>query len=114
MIPHPSPDRRTLDLHQKKQAHRHPEAPTDVGDAWIWRALALPSRLRVVSHLSLDRSDPEARAFLAKFKARTDGRAPFFASDQLPAYVAALIACYSTQSVHPKREIIIALILLKH
>jgi len=24
--------------------------------------------------------------FLAKFKARTDGDAPFFTSDQLPAY----------------------------
>jgi transposase-like protein len=59
---------------------------------WVWRALALPSRLRVASHLSHDRSEPEARAFLAKFKARTDGRAPFFTSDQLPAYVAALVA----------------------
>jgi hypothetical protein len=52
---------------------------------WVWRALALPSRLRVVSHLSHDRSESEAQAFLAKFKARTDGRAPFFTRDQLPA-----------------------------
>jgi hypothetical protein len=71
---------------------------------WVWRALALPSRLRVVSHLSHDRSEPEARAFLAKFKARTDGRAPFFTSDQLPAYVAALIANYSTPEPPPARR----------
>ena len=71
---------------------------------WVWRALALPSRLRVASHLSHDRSEPEARAFLAKFKARTDGRAPFFTSDQLPAYVAALIANSSTPEPPPARR----------
>ena len=71
---------------------------------WVWRALALPSRLRVASHLSHDRNEPEARAFLAKFKARTDGRAPFFTSDQLPAYVAALIANYSTPEPAPARR----------
>jgi hypothetical protein len=64
----------------------------------------LPSRLRVASHLSHDRSEPEARAFLAQFKARTDGRAPFFTSDQLPAYVAALIANYSTPEPPPARR----------
>src|SRR3954451_20391009 len=84
---HPGPGRRALDFRQKKQAHRQPGDPDDLGDAWIWRGLALPSRLRVASHLSHERSDAEARAFLARFKARTDGRAPFFASDQLPAYV---------------------------
>jgi hypothetical protein len=71
---------------------------------WVWRALALPSRLRVVNHLSHDRSEPEARAFPAKFKARTDGRAPFFTSDELPAYVAALIATYSTPEPPPVRR----------
>jgi hypothetical protein len=76
----------------------------DIGDLWVWRALALPSRLRMVSHLSHDRSEPEARAFLAKFKARTDGRAPFFTSDRLPAYVAALIANYSTPEPPPLRR----------
>ncbi len=71
---------------------------------WVWRALALPSRLRVVNHLSHDRSELEARAFLAKFKARTNGRAPFFTSDELPAYVAALIATYSTPEPPPVRR----------
>jgi hypothetical protein len=63
---------------------------------WIWRAIVLPSRLRVVSYLSHERSEVEATRFLAQFKARTDGRAPFFTSDQLPAYVKAIIANYST------------------
>ena len=72
---------------------------------WVWRALALPSRLRVVSHLSHERSEPEATRFLAYFKARTDGCAPLFTSDQLPAYVAALIATYSTpEPLPPKRS----------
>jgi hypothetical protein len=80
------------------------KTPADVGALWVWRALALPSRLRVVSHLSHDRSEPEARAFLAKFKARTDGRAPFFTSDPPPAYVAALIANSSTPEPPPVRR----------
>ena len=71
---------------------------------WVWRALALPSRLRVVSHLSHERSEAEATAFLAKFKARTDGWAPFFTSDQLPAYIAALITNYSTPAPPPRKR----------
>lgn len=70
----------------------------------VWRAIALPSRWRVVSHLSPECSEPEATAFLAKFKARTDGCAPLFTSDQLPAYVAALSANYSTPEPPPSRR----------
>jgi hypothetical protein len=70
----------------------------------VWRALALPSRSRGVNHLSQDRSEPEARAFLAQFEARTDGRAPVFTSDELPASVAALIATYSTPEPPPVRR----------
>ena len=81
-----------MDLCQKKHEHLQPHDPSDIGDAWIWRALALPSHLRVVHHLSHDRSEKEATAFLAAFKARTDGRPPLFTSDKLPAYVEALIA----------------------
>jgi transposase-like protein len=64
--------------------------------------MALPSRLRVLSHLSHERSEAEATMFLAKFKARTDGDAPFFTSDQLPAYGAALIANDSTPEPPPR------------
>jgi hypothetical protein len=70
----------------------------------MWRALALPSHLRVVTHLSHERSEEEATAFLAAFKARTDGHAPLFTSDKLPAYVAALSANYSTPEPPPAQR----------
>ena len=82
----------------EKQAQRQPDDPTDVGDRWIWRAMALPSRLRVLRHLSHERSEAEATVFLATCKACTDGCAPFCTRDQLPAYVAALIRDYQDLS----------------
>lgn len=57
-----------------------------------------------MTHLSHERSEAEATAFLAAFKARTDGHAPLFTSDKLPAYVAALIANYSTPAPPPARR----------
>jgi len=51
--------------------------------------------------MSHDRSEQQATAFLAAFKARTDGRPPLFTSDKLPAYVEALIANYSTPEPPP-------------
>jgi len=72
----------------KKQEHRLPTDPAEVGDTWVWRAIALPSRLRGVTYVSHERDEAEASAFLAQFKARTADRAPWFTSDKLPAYVA--------------------------
>ncbi|MBI3949742.1 MAG: transposase [Acidobacteria bacterium] len=88
----------------KKQEHLQPSDPDDVGDAWVWKAIALPSRLRVVTHLSHDRSEKEAITFLARFKAKTDGRPPLFTSDKLPAYIQALIANYSTPEPPPVKR----------
>ena len=62
----------------------------------------MPSRLRVLSHLSHERSEAEATVFLATCKACTDGCAPFCTRDQLPAYVAALIANDSTPEPPPR------------
>lgn len=93
-----------MDLCQKKQEHLQPDDPPNIGDAWVWKAIALPSRLRVVNHLSHQRSEPEAIAFLAKFKGKTDGRPPLFTSDKLPAYVEALIANYSTPEPPPVKR----------
>ena len=85
-----------MDLCQKKSRNSRPhEKATGKGDYWIWTAIALPSRLRVTSYLSQERSEEAAQAFIQQFKARTDGRAPFFTSDKLPSYVAALVANYS-------------------
>jgi hypothetical protein len=93
-----------MDLCQKKQAHLKPEDPNGIGDTWVWKAIALPSRLRVVNHLSHQRSEKEAITFLAKFKGKTDGQPPLFTSDKLPAYVAALIANYSTPEPPPVKR----------
>ncbi len=46
----------------------------------------------------------EATQFLAQFKARTTGRAPFLTSDKLPAYVKAIIANYSTPEPPPLKR----------
>ena len=88
----------------KKQEHLQPDDPPGLGDAWIWRALALPSHLRIVTHLSHERSEEEATACLADFKAKTDGRPPLFTSDKLPAYVQALITNYSPLSPTPVKR----------
>jgi DDE domain len=93
-----------MDLCQKKQAHLLPTDPDGVGDAWIWRAIALPSHLRVANHLSHERSEEEATAFLARFKGRTEGQPPLFTSDKLPAYTAALIENYSTPEPLPSKR----------
>ncbi len=50
----------------------------------------------MATHLSHERSEAEATTFLARFKGRTDGRAPLFTSDKLAAYLGALINNYST------------------
>jgi len=57
-----------------------------------------------VTPLSHERSEEEATAFLAACKARTDGHAPWFTSEKLPAYVAALIANYSTPEPPPAQR----------
>src|SRR2546430_2965406 len=85
----------------KKQEHLNPADPSNIGDAWIWRAIALPSHLRVITHLSHGRSEEEAITFLAAFKARTNGRPPLFTSDKLPAYGKALISNYSPPEPPP-------------
>lgn len=64
--------------------------------------MALPSRLRVLRHLSHERSAAEATVFLATCKARTDGRAPFCTRAQLPAYMAALMANSSPPEPPPR------------
>src|SRR5206468_3657204 len=79
-------------LHEKKQEHLPPDDLRTLGDTWIWKAMAVPSHLRVVNPLSHERSEPEAPTFLAAFKARTDGRPPLLTRDKLPASIAARMA----------------------
>jgi hypothetical protein len=93
-----------VDLRQKKQAHRQPDDPSNIGDAWIWRAIALPSHLRVVHHRSHERSEQEAPRFFAAFQARTDGQPPLLTRDKLPASIDALVANDSTPEPPPRRR----------
>jgi len=58
----------------------------------------------VVSRISHERSEDEAKAFIAAFKARTDGQSPLFTSDKLPAYTAALVANYRTPEPPPAKR----------
>ncbi len=66
-----------MDLCQKKQEHLRPSDALDTGDAWVWKAIALPSHLRVVNHLSHERSEETATSLLARFKGRTNDCPPF-------------------------------------
>src|SRR5215510_9854819 len=54
----------------KRPEHLQAGDPNDLGDAWVWRAMALPSRLHVVYHLSHQRSEKAAITFLAQLKTR--------------------------------------------
>ena len=58
----------------------------------------------MLTYVSHERSESDATAFLAHFKARTTGRAPLFTSDKLPAYTKALIANYSTSEPPPLKR----------
>ncbi len=94
-----------MDLCQKKSRHLHADEPcAGIGDYWIWTAIALPSRLRITSYLSQERSEVSASTFIQQIRARSDGQAPFFTSDKLPAYVTALVANYSTAEPPPEKR----------
>ena len=75
-----------------------------VGDHWIWTAISLPSRLRITSYISQERSEEAATAFIRQIQASSDGQAPLFTSDKLPAYIAALVATYSVAGSPPAKR----------
>lgn len=94
-----------MDFRQKKSRHMQAdELGAGVGDYWVWTAISLPTRLRITSHLSQARSKAAATAFIQQIRARSDGNAPFFTSDKLPAYVTALVANYSVVEPPPEKR----------
>lgn len=94
-----------MDICQKKSRHLQVDEPHEgVGDHWVWTAISLPSRLRITSHLSAERSEVAAINCIQQIRARSNGRATFFTSDKLPAYVAALVATYSTAEPQPRKR----------
>jgi len=101
----PGANRRAVDIHQKKSRHiPDDQAAEGVGDYWVWRAIALPSRLRITSYISQERSEAAASTFIQYLRASSDGQAPFFTSDKLPAYIAALVANYSVAESPPVKR----------
>jgi transposase-like protein len=94
-----------MDLRQKKSRHIPAgQVVPGVGDYWVWTAIALPSRLRITSYLSQDRSEAAATTFIQQIRAKSDGHAPLFTSDKLPAYVTALVANYSEAEPPPAKR----------
>lgn len=63
------------------------------GDAWVWIAFAPVWRM-VVAFVVGKRSQENATLLLRRVEAVTDQHIPFFTSDQLPAYKAALLEVY--------------------
>jgi len=82
------------------------------GDAWVWLAIAAPSRL-VMAFVVGERTQHSANQLLERVAHVTDDTIPFFTSDQLPEYRAALLHTYGQwhqperqgkRGPHPKRR----------
>ena len=65
------------------------------GDAWVWVAFAPVWRL-VLAFVVGKRTQESANLRLGRVASVTDDHIPFFTSDQLPAYPAALLHTYGT------------------
>ncbi len=72
------------------------------GDAWVWLALAPVWRL-VLAFVIGKRTQESANVLLDRVKAVTDQHIPFFTSDRLPEYTAALLHAYGTW-YQPERQ----------
>jgi len=72
------------------------------GDAWVWIAFSPVCKLVPVWVVG-KRTLPHARRLVFRLKSATDGQIPFFTSDELPHYAAALLEVYG-EWVHPPRH----------
>jgi len=72
------------------------------GDAWVWLAFAPVWRL-ILAFVVGKRSQESADLLLERVKDVTDDHVPFFTSDQLPEYAAALLHTYGIW-VQPERK----------
>jgi IS1 family transposase len=81
-----TPLERRLDLH---------------GDTWVWIAFAPISKL-VPAWVAGKRPLQESNLLLHRLKSSTDGHLPFFTSDELPHYAAALLDVYGQTVVPPR------------
>jgi transposase-like protein/IS1 family transposase len=72
------------------------------GDAWVWLAFAPIWRL-VLAFVVGKRTQTSANLLLDRVAYVTDEHIPFFTSDQLPEYRAALLRTYGTWQQFPRR-----------
>lgn len=72
------------------------------GDAWVWIAFAPQWRL-VLAFVVGARTQAEANLLLERVKQVSNEQIPFFTSDQLPAYVSALLHVYGVWH-QPERQ----------
>ncbi len=72
------------------------------GEAWVWLAFAPEYRL-IIAFVIGKRTQESANLLLERVKHVSDGHIPFFTSDQLSAYPAALVHVYG-EWVQPERK----------
>ena len=88
---------------KKKEEHLTPlERVLDMhGDTWVWIAFA-PTTKVVPAWVAGKRTLQESTRLIQHLQSRTDGHIPFFTSDELPHYAAALLEVYGQTVVPPR------------
>ena len=86
---------------EKKDVARNvPDPAPDKGDAWVWRAIDVKSRLRIANHLSKTREIKDAVPFIRKIAQRLGSYWVLFTSDKLKAYLKAMEEVFGVASDH--------------
>ena len=71
------------------------------GDAWVWIAFSPVCKLVPAWHVG-ERTLRDARKLIFRLKSATDEHIPFFTSDDLPHYAAALLEVYGELQTPPR------------
>jgi hypothetical protein len=71
------------------------------GDTWVWIAFA-PMTKVVPAWVAGKRTRQESIRLIQRVQSSTDGHIPFFTSDELPPYAAALLDVYGQTVVPPR------------
>ena len=71
------------------------------GDTWVWIAFA-PITKVVPAWVAGKRTWQESVRLIQRLQSSTDGYIPFFTSDELPHYAAALLEVYGQTVVPPR------------
>ena len=87
----------------KKEEHLNPleQVLGAYGDAWVWIAFSPVCKLVPAWHVG-ERTLRDARKLIFRLKSATDEHIPFFTSDDLPHYAAALLEVYGELQTPPQ------------